>query len=115
MEARKPGRPAKSDNAMSDKQRAAMYRTRRYEAASMAHENLSSASTAVLLAGLARQLKAIGDSDHAHVARYIAGQLIRPCSESPNNKQDKALPAESISEVMALFVQNESNKAYLHR
>ena len=45
----------------------------------------------------------------------LAKRLIRPCSESPKNKQDKALPADSISEVMALFVQNESNKAYLHR
>lgn len=50
MEApKKPGRPAKLDTAMTDKQRAAMYRTRRYEAA----------STADLLAGLARQLKAL--------------------------------------------------------
>ena len=78
METRKKaGRPAKLGTPMTDKQRAAMHRTRRYEAASTAHENLSSATTAVLLAGLARQLKAIGDPDHAHVARYIAGQLIK--------------------------------------
>ena len=74
---KKPGRPAKLDKAMTDKQRAAMYRTRRYEAASTAQENLSGATTAVLLAGLARQLKAIGEPNHAHIARSIAGQLIK--------------------------------------
>ena len=41
--------------------------------------------------------------------------LTRPCSESPKNKQDKVSPADSISDVIARFVQNESNKAYLHR
>jgi hypothetical protein len=74
---RKPGRPPKLDTAMTDRQRAAMYRTRRYEAASMAHENLSNATTAVLLAGLARQLKATADPDHADIARSIAGQIIK--------------------------------------
>lgn len=74
---KKPGRPPKLDTAMTDKQRAAMYRTRRYEAASMAHENLHDASTAVLLAGLARQLKATADPDHTDTARNIAGQIIK--------------------------------------
>jgi len=74
---KKPGRPAKLDTAMTDKQRAAAYRTRRYEAASTAHENLTNASTAVLLAGLARQIKALGDPDHADIARSIAGQIIK--------------------------------------
>ena len=74
---KKPGRPAKLDAAMTDKQRAAMYRTRRYEAASTAHENLSDATTAVLLAGLARQIKALGDPGHADVARSLAGQIIK--------------------------------------
>jgi len=74
---KKPGRPAKLGAAMTDRQRAAMYRTRRYEAASMAHENLQDASTAVLLAGLARQIKALGDADHADTARSIAGQIIK--------------------------------------
>ena len=50
-----------------------------------------------------------------HLLRSKLNCRTRPCSESPKNKQDKALPADSISEVMALFVQNESNKAYLHR
>lgn len=62
---------------MTDKQRAAAYRTRRYEAASMAHENLATASTAVLLAGLARQIKAMGDAVHADTARGIASQIIK--------------------------------------
>ena len=74
---KKPGRPTKLDAAMTDKQRAAAYRVRRYEAASMAHENLDNATTAVLLAGLARQIKAIDDPGHADVARGIAGQIIK--------------------------------------
>ena len=74
---KKPGRPAKLDIPMTDKQRAAMYRARRYEAASTAHENLHDASTAVLLAGLARQIKAMGDPDHADTARSIAGQIVK--------------------------------------
>ena len=77
QEPKKPGRPAKLDNAMTGKQRAATYRTRRYEAASTAHENLNDASTAVLLAGLARQIKALGDPGHADIARSIAGQIIK--------------------------------------
>ena len=60
---KKPGRPAKLGTPMTDRQRAAMCRARRYEAASMAHENMGSATTAVLLAGLARQLKATADAD----------------------------------------------------
>ncbi len=74
---KKPGRPAKLGVKMSDKQRAAMYRTRRYEAASMAHENLAAATTPVLLAGLARQLKALAHSDHADVARDLAAQIMK--------------------------------------
>ena len=74
---KKPGRPTKLATAMTDKQRAASYRTRRYEEASMAHENLPNATTAVLLAGLARQIKAMSDSDQADTARSIAGQIIK--------------------------------------
>ena len=74
---KKPGRPAKLGIAMTDRQRAAMYRARRYESAMVAHEDLKGATTAVLLAGLARQLKAIGDASHADVARDIAAQLIK--------------------------------------
>ena len=77
QEPKKPGRPAKLDTAMTDKQRAASYRTRRYEAASMAHENLPNATTAVLLAGLVRQLKATADPAHADIARSIAGKIIK--------------------------------------
>ena len=78
---KKPRRPAKLDTAMTDKLRAAMYRARRYETASMAHENLTGATTAVLLAGLARQIKAISDPDHADTARSIAGQIIKQLCE----------------------------------
>jgi hypothetical protein len=74
---KKPGRPPKLGATMTDKQRAAAYRTRRYEAASTAHEDLAGSSTAVLLAGLARQLKALGDPGHADIARSIAGQIIK--------------------------------------
>lgn len=78
---KKPGRPAKLATAMTDKQRAASYRTRRYVEASMAHENLPNATTAVLLAGLARQIKAISDPDHADTARSIAGQIVKHLCE----------------------------------
>ena len=74
---RKPGRPPIMGSAQTDKQRAALYRTRRYEAASMAHENLIDASTPVLMAGLARQLKAMDDPDRADVARDIASRIIK--------------------------------------
>ena len=76
MEApKKPGRPAKLGVAQSGKQRATMYRTRRYEAASMAHENLSAATIPVLLAALARQLKAVADSDHEMCIRDRSGAV----------------------------------------
>jgi hypothetical protein len=61
---------------MTDKQRTALYRKRLYESALVAHEDMKGASTTVILAALARQLKAIGDADHADVARDIAAQLI---------------------------------------
>ena len=77
QEPKKPGRPPKLGATLTDKQRAAMYRTRRNEAAGTAHENLTNATTAVLLAGLARQLKATADPDHADIARSIAGQIIK--------------------------------------
>lgn len=62
---------------MTDKQRAASYRTRRYVEASMAHENLTGANTAVLLAGLTRQIKVISDPNHADTARSIAGLIVK--------------------------------------
>ncbi len=74
---KKPGRPAKLGQAMPAKQRAAAYRARQYENASMAHENLNSATTPVLLAGLARQLKATSDAGHADTAKDIAGRIIK--------------------------------------
>lgn len=78
MEApKKPGRPPKLGAPRTDKQRAAAYRTRRYEAASTVHEDLGNAPTAVLLAGLARQIKAMGDLDHADIARAIAAQIVK--------------------------------------
>ena len=66
---------------MTDKQRAAMYRTRLYESALVAHEDLKGAKTTVLLAALARQLKAIGDASRGDVAREIAAQLITELCE----------------------------------
>lgn len=47
----------------------------------VAHEGLKGASTVVLLDALALQLKAIGDADHADVARGIAAQLIKELCE----------------------------------
>jgi hypothetical protein len=76
------GRPAKLEIPMTDRQRAAAYRRKRYEDASMAHENLEAASTAVLLAVLAvlaRQLTnaSEGTPDEVDTAREIAGRIIR--------------------------------------
>jgi hypothetical protein len=75
---RKPGRPAKLGQAMPNKMRASAYRARRYEAASVAHENLKDATPAVLLAALVRQIKALATPDpgHATVTRELAGQII---------------------------------------
>lgn len=82
---KKPGRPPKNDSSMSPAQRAKAYRARRKvaaqqlsEGASMAHENLKGASTAVLLAGLARQINLIeSNRGHAPVARDISAMIIR--------------------------------------
>lgn len=75
---KKPGRPPKHGRPMSDTMRAASYRTRRREAASMAHENLKDAPLAVLLAALVRQIKTLQtpDPDHAPVTRDIAGRIM---------------------------------------
>ena len=63
---------------------AAAFRRNRYEQASMVSENLTSASTAVLLAGLGRQIKHIQtNAEHAPVARDIAASIIRElCSRN---------------------------------
>lgn len=66
---------------MTDKQRAAAYRTRRYESALVAHEDLKGATTAVLLAALGRQFKLIGDASHSDIARDIAAQIIKELCE----------------------------------
>ena len=78
---KKPGRPAKLGIAMTDKQRAAMYRARRYESAMVAHEDLEGASVNVLMAALARQLKLTGDASHSAIARDIAAQIIKELCE----------------------------------
>ena len=75
---KKPGRPAKYGRPMSDTMRAASYRTRRREAASMAHENLKDAAQPVLLAALVRQFKTLAkpDPDHEAVTRDLAGLIM---------------------------------------
>ena len=80
----KPGRPTKGDSAMTAAQRAAAFRRNRIEQAGQAHEHLDSATEAVLLAGLARQLKYIKtDAGHADTARDIAADIIRElCSRN---------------------------------
>ncbi|APW47216.1 hypothetical protein RA876_13610 [Rhodoferax antarcticus] len=80
---KKPGRPAKYGQPMSDTMRAASYRTRRREAASAAHENLKEAAPAVLLAALVRQFKALAnpDLDHAPVTRELAGLIMAELCE----------------------------------
>lgn len=66
---------------MTDKQRAAMYRTRLYESTLVAHEDLKGATTAVLLAALGRQFKLIADASHSDIARDIAAQIIKELCE----------------------------------
>lgn len=63
--------------------RAAAYRTRRREAASMAHENLKAATPAVLLAALVRQFKALAtpDPEHAPVTRELVGLILTELCE----------------------------------
>ena len=80
---KKPGRPAKYGQAMPDAMRAAAYRARRHEAASMAHEHLKDATPAVLVAALVRQLKALAspDPDHTPVVRELAGEIINELCE----------------------------------
>jgi hypothetical protein len=78
---RKPGRPAKLGAPMSDKMRAATYRMQRRELASMAHENLTAASTPVLLAGLALQIKSMTDANHSPTARDVAAAIINELCE----------------------------------
>ncbi len=80
----KPGRPAKGSAAMTTAQRATEFRRNRIEQAGQAHENLGTSTEAVLLAGLARQLKYIKtDAGHADTARDIAADIIRElCSRN---------------------------------
>lgn len=63
---------------MTGAQRAQAFRRNRREQASMVSENLDSATEAVLLAGLGRQLKYIQtDLDHAPTARDVAARIIK--------------------------------------
>lgn len=75
---KKPGRPPKHGVTLTQAQRAAQYRQRRHEGGAVAHEHVTTASDADLLAGLARQVKAMAvtDPDIADTARFIAGQLM---------------------------------------
>lgn len=63
---------------MTGAQRAEAFRRTRREQAGQVHENLSNASTALLMAGLARQIGYIQtDPDHAPIARDVAARIIR--------------------------------------
>jgi hypothetical protein len=72
--------------------RAANYRTRRHEAASLAHENLKDAAPAVLLAALVRQFKALAnpEPDHAPVTRELAGMIINELCDRHEIKQTRS-------------------------
>lgn len=82
--AAKPGRPAKGSTAMTGAQRAAAFRRNRRDQATMVTDNLNSATTAVLLAGLGRQIKHIQtDADYAPTGRDVAARIIRElCSRN---------------------------------
>ena len=63
---------------MTGAQRAQAFRRNRLVQATTVSENLDSATEAVLLAGLARQIKYIQtDTDHAPTARDVAARIIR--------------------------------------
>lgn len=62
---------------MTEAQRAAMYRTRRHEAALEVQEDIAGASTRVLLDALHLQLNAMESEDQDVRARAIAEQIIR--------------------------------------
>jgi hypothetical protein len=63
---------------MPGAQRAAAFRRNRREQAGQAHEILESASPAVLMTALGRQLKRIQtDLDHAPTARDVATRIIK--------------------------------------
>jgi len=63
---------------MTPQFKAAQARAQRKEAAMTAHENPAQASTAALLAGLARQIRNLSDPDQANAdcARWQAGLLV---------------------------------------
>jgi len=56
-------------------------RTRRYEAANTAYENLTGAKTTFYPVALERQIKVLGDCGHTDMARSIAGQIIKQLRE----------------------------------
>ena len=75
--ARRPGRPAKGDTAMTGAQRVAMTRQRAREAAQMAYENLATATDKAIFQNLQAQIRRLDtDPDQAEAWRAIAGQLM---------------------------------------
>ncbi len=79
---RKPGRPAKLGVPMTDKQRAAAYRTRLYESALVAHKDPKGATTTVLLACLKQHFSNIDTQpDHADIARRLAKPVMQELCE----------------------------------
>jgi len=81
-EPKKAGRPPKhGDTPMTSNQRAAEYRHRRREAASMVSDDLSSATTRALLDGLMRRFATLEDPATtpaiADGARWVAGRIMK--------------------------------------
>lgn len=74
--ARRPGRPAKGDTAMSGAERVALTRQRAREAMLRANEDLSGATDKAILGNLERQIQLMTDPDYNDTARAVAGQLM---------------------------------------
>lgn len=73
-----PGRPPKFGTAMSNAERARLFRQRRAQTTLIAHEDLQAHSTAVLLASLAQHLKDIEQgAEPAARARALASAVVR--------------------------------------
>ena len=74
--ARRPGRPAKGDTAMTGAERVALTRQRAREAMLRVNEDVSKSTDKAILGNLERQIRLMTEPDYADTARACAGQLM---------------------------------------
>lgn len=98
-EKKRVGRPSKGATPMTNNERAYLSRRRSMEAAGVAHEHLSTASVAALLAGLKSRLKALDapPDDYTEVARLIAGRMLAELCERYEIKLDRDTAPKKVS------------------